>query len=158
MDSTPPTASTQPAKLIFRNARIFDGDSDKLREHLDVVVTGDTIEDIVATPTAPREVTSDAEVIDCGGRVLMPGLIDAHVHVYASGLNLTRAAQWPISYLAHYAAEFLHACLDRGFTSVRDVGGADTGIASAIRDGLLKDVPRLFYGGRVLTQTGGHGD
>lgn len=88
----------------------------------------------------------------------MPGLIDAHVHVYLAGLNLTRLAQTPVSYLAHYAAQFLHACLDRGFTTVRDVGGADVGIALAIRDGLLNNVPRLFYGGRVISQTGGHGD
>jgi len=100
----------------------------------------------------------EAEVVHCGGRVLMPGLIDAHVHVYLAGLNITRVAQTPMSYLGHYAATFLHACLDRGFTTVRDVGGADVGLAHAIQDGLLKDVPRLFYGGRVITQTGGHGD
>ncbi len=63
-----------------------------------------------------------------------------------------------MSYLAHYAATFLHACLDRGFTTVRDVGGADVGLAQAMRDGLLQAVPRLFYGGRVISQTGGHGD
>jgi len=162
MDSKAAHGTTHPAKLIFRNARIFDGDSAKLLEGFDVLVAGDTIEDVVETPmtapNAPREVNSETEIVDCGGRVLMPGLIDAHVHVYAAGLNLTRVAQWPMSYLAHYAAEFLHGCLDRGFTTLRDVGGADAGIAAAIRDGWLKDVPRLFYGGRVLTQTGGHGD
>ncbi len=105
-----------------------------------------------------RPLTAEEEAVDCGGRVLMPGLIDAHVHVYAAGLNLGRVVQSPMSYLAHFAAQFLHSSLDRGFTTVRDVGGADVGIASAIRDGLLDRVPRLFYGGRVLSQTGGHGD
>ncbi len=66
--------------------------------------------------------------------------------------------QSPASYLAHFAARFLQASLDRGFTTVRDVGGADIGLALAIRDGLLDRVPRLFYGGRLLSQTGGHGD
>lgn len=141
--------------IIFRGARIFDGDSDRLTEGRDVIIKGETIEDIV--PTAPRP-HADAEVVDCGGRVLMPGLIDAHVHVYLAGLNITRLAQTPMSYLAQYAAKFLHGCLDRGFTTVRDVGGADVGLANAIRDGLLENVPRLFYGGRVLSQTGGHGD
>src|SRR5579863_9378897 len=117
MDSKAAHGTTHPAKLIFRNARIFDGDSAKLLEGFDVLVAGDTIEDVVETPmtapNAPREVNSETEIVDCGGRVLMPGLIDAHVHVYAAGLNLTRVAQWPMSYLAHYAAEFLHGCLDR---------------------------------------------
>jgi imidazolonepropionase-like amidohydrolase len=85
-------------------------------------------------------------------------LIDAHVHVYAAGLNIGRVVQSPMSYLAHFAAQFLHASLDRGFTTLRDVGGADVGLVLAIKDGLLDGVPRLFYGGRVISQTGGHGD
>jgi imidazolonepropionase-like amidohydrolase len=88
----------------------------------------------------------------------MPGLIDAHVHVYAAGLNFTRIAQSPFSYLAHFAARFMRASLRRGFTTLRDVGGADVGLASALKEGLLDDVPRLFYGGRAISQTGGHGD
>lgn len=149
------TAQSAHPRAIFRNARIFDGDSAKLIENADVVISGSSIEDVAEgrIPAGPAD-----EVIDCGGRVLMPGLIDAHVHVYAVGLNLSRLAQTPVSYLAHFAAIFLHSCLERGFTTVRDVGGADVGIANAIRDGLLRDVPRLYYGGRVITQTGGHGD
>jgi imidazolonepropionase-like amidohydrolase len=142
-------------RAIFRNARIFDGDSATLIENADVIVSGNTIADIAQ---APVPTTPADEIIDCANRVLMPGLIDAHVHVYAVGLNVTRIAQTPVSYLAHFAAIFLHGCLERGFTTVRDVGGADVGIANAIRDGLLRDVPRLYYGGRVITQTGGHGD
>ena len=144
-----------PMRIVFRGARIFDGDSDHLLEDHNVIVTRDTIEDIVpaGAPSHP-----DAQIIECAGRVLMPGLIDAHVHVYIAGLNVTRLAQTPMSYLAQYAAMFLHGCLDRGFTTVRDVGGADVGLANAIRDGLLQNVPRLFYGGRVISQTGGHGD
>ncbi len=142
-------------RVVFRSARIFDGDSESLIDCKDVVVAGATIEDV----TAPNhENDENAEVIDCSGCVLMPGLIDAHVHVYASGLNVTRVVQSPMSYLAHFAAGFLRGCLDRGFTTVRDVGGADVGLANAIRDGLLGPVPRLFYGGRVISQTGGHGD
>lgn len=146
----------QPSKrVVFRSARVFDGESSALIEGKDVVVNGRMIEDVAAPDFNNDE---QAEVIDCRGCVLMPGLIDAHVHVYTSGLNLTRVAQSPMSYLAHFAAGFLRACLDRGFTTVRDVGGADVGLAGAIRDGLLGPVPRLIYGGRVITQTGGHGD
>jgi len=137
---------------VFLSARIFDGDSATLRSG-NVHVEGNTIREVSDRPAPP-----DATVIDCAGRVLMPGLIDAHVHVYAAGLNVTRLAQSPISYLAHFATKFMQSSLDRGFTTLRDVGGADVGLANAIRDGFLDRVPRLFYGGRVITQTGGHGD
>ncbi len=142
-----------PGEIVFKSARIFDGESEELRTGVNIVVEGGVIREISDRPAA-----RDAEVVDCGGRVLMPGLIDAHVHVYAAGVNIVRAVQSPASYLAHFAARFLQASLDRGFTTVRDVGGADIGLALAIRDGLLDRVPRLFYGGRLLSQTGGHGD
>ncbi len=139
--------------IVFQSARVFDGESEALREGVNVVVNGGFIREV-----SDRPIQDDAEVIDCGGRFLMPGLIDAHVHVYAAGLNIVRVAQSPVSYLAHFAAQFMHTSLDRGFTTLRDVGGADIGLASAIKDGLLDRVPRLFYGGRVISQTGGHGD
>jgi imidazolonepropionase-like amidohydrolase len=142
-----------PGNIVFKSALIFDGESEELRSGVNVVVEGGFIRELSDNPS-----TGDADIVDCGGRVLMPGLIDAHVHVYAAGLNIGRVVQSPVSYLAHFAARFLHASLDRGFTTLRDVGGADVGLALAIKDGLLDAVPRLFYGGRVLSQTGGHGD
>lgn len=141
--------------IVFRSARIFDGESEILREGLDVVVANGEIREI---SERRAETDNESQIIDCAGRVLMPGLIDAHVHVYAAGLNLTRLMQSPMSYLAHFATQFLQSSLERGFTTVRDVGGADVGLALAIKEGLLERVPRLFYGGRVLSQTGGHGD
>lgn len=141
-------------RIIFRGARIFDGDSAQLIDGADVVVEGDTIGNVAPhCHAAPGD-----DVIECGGRVLMPGLIDAHVHVYAASLNITKLVQQPMSYLAHFAAVFMRSSLERGFTTLRDVGGADVGLASAMREGLLTGVPRLFYGGRVISQTGGHGD
>jgi imidazolonepropionase-like amidohydrolase len=141
--------------VLFRNARVFDGDSEVLREGFDVLVAGGTISSLAPSPL---EVHEPVDIFDCAGCVLMPGLIDAHVHVYAAGLNFTRIAQSPFSYLAHFAARFMRASLRRGFTTLRDVGGADVGLASALKEGLLDDVPRLFYGGRAISQTGGHGD
>ena len=145
-----------PKTTVFQSVRIFDGESDTLRTGLNVFVEGATIREISPRPPDPGD--PDTQIIDCANRVLMPGLIDAHVHVYAAGLNITRVVQSPISYLAHFATQFLRSSLDRGFTTVRDVGGADVGIAQAIREGLLDRVPRLFYGGRAISQTGGHGD
>ncbi len=142
-------------QVVFRGAKIFDGESAQLRTGADVLVSEGAIRQI---SDAPFTVGDDTEIVECGGRVLMPGLIDAHVHVYAFGLNVTRVVQAPPTYVAHFATRFLKASLDRGFTTVRDVGGADVGLATAIRDGLLGLTPRLFYGGRVISQTGGHGD
>src|ERR1700751_4800500 len=98
-------------RTVFRSARIFDGESETLRTGQNLVVEGDRISEISEHPLRDDDV-----VVDCGGRVLMPGLIDAHVHVYAAGLNITRVVQSPMSYLAHFAARFLSASLDRGFT------------------------------------------
>ena len=141
-------------RIIFRGARVFDGESPDLLEQ-NVVVEGDRITGV--SPAMP-DGGEETEIVDCAGRVLMPGLIDAHVHVYAYTLNIGRAVQAPLSYAAHFATQFMQSSLDRGFTTLRDVGGADVGLALAIKDGLLGKVPRLFYGGRVLSQTGGHGD
>lgn len=142
-------------QIVFRSSRIFDGDSADLHSGMDVLVADGVIRQIAKSPLP---VSEDTEVVDCAGRVLMPGLIDAHVHVYAYGLNVTRVVQAPPTYVAHFAAQFLRATIDRGFTTVRDVGGGDVGLATAIRDGLLSPTPRFIYGGRVISQTGGHGD
>jgi imidazolonepropionase-like amidohydrolase len=141
-------------QTLFRDARLFDGSSEDLRDGADVLIADGVIQEISDRPLTPG---GDVEVIDCAGRVLMPGLIDAHVHVYAASVNLARVVRWPPAYTAHFAARFLEACLDRGFTTIRDMGGGDVGLAGALRDGLVKG-PRLFYGGRVISQTGGHGD
>jgi imidazolonepropionase-like amidohydrolase len=149
---------SEPSKtngILFRNANIFDGSSAELQSGLEVLIAGENIQTIGPAGSIPAE---EAKVIDCGGGTLMPGLIDAHVHVYGASLNVTRMVQSPMSYVAHYAARFMQASLDRGFTTLRDLGGADIGLALAIKEGLLQAVPRLFYGGRVISQTGGHGD
>lgn len=84
-------------------------------------------------------------------------MIDCHVHVYAHSVRGFALPEPPVTYRAQYASNFLRHILSCGFTSVRDVGGGDHGMAMALRDRLL-DGPRFFYGGLCLTQTGGHGD
>ncbi|MGH9466898.1 MAG: amidohydrolase family protein [Terriglobales bacterium] len=139
--------------IVFKYAKIFDGDAAVLQAGQMV-----RVEEGVIAQVGPQVNVADADVYDCGGRVLMPGLIDAHVHLYAASLNVGRLAQMPMSYLTVFALGSLRASLDRGFTTLRDVGGADVGLASALREGWAGLVPRLFYGGRVISQTGGHGD
>jgi imidazolonepropionase-like amidohydrolase len=95
--------------------------------------------------------------VDAGGRTVMPGLIDAHVHVTAVTADLGALESWSPAYVTARAAGILRGMLDRGFTTVRDVAGADFGIAAAVAEGLLAG-PRVIFGGRALSQTGGHGD
>lgn len=134
---------------VLTNCQIFDGFADALKPGC-VVIEGDRIVEVADTPPS---FGSDARVIDVAGRTVMPGLIDAHIHAYAprDGANL------PISMIAHWARRMLAASLNRGFTTVRDTGGADHGLRRAIDAGWVEG-PHLIYCGKSLSQTGGHGD
>src|SRR6202008_4790704 len=98
-----------------------------------------------------------AEPIDLKGRTLMPGLIDAHVHVLAVDAALARLSDKPVTLLTLQAARVLEGMLQRGFTTIRDAGGADGGLAEAAEQRLVQG-PRIFPSGSALSQTGGHGD
>ena len=139
--------------FVLCNSRIFDGLSDTLRTGQSVYIRGDSISEVSErTPGA-----GDGEVVDCGGRTLMPGLIDAHVHVYAHSVNVYEIDAAPVSLLVAWATVVLRKMLDRGFTTVRDTGGADYGLRMALDRGYIKG-PRLYYCGRAISQTGGHCD
>lgn len=140
-------------KTIFRQANVFDGWDARLAENRDVMVENGIITHI-AEHGMPTE---GADIIECGGRVLMPGLIDNHVHIYATSPDVQAFRTMPPTYAAHYSARFMAHALKCGFTTVRDVGGGDIGAAKALQDEMVAG-PRLFFGGRALSQTGGHGD
>ncbi|HVA35977.1 MAG TPA: amidohydrolase family protein, partial [Candidatus Dormibacteraeota bacterium] len=95
--------------------------------------------------------------VDVGGKTLMPGLIDCHVHVVATMLNLAANAALPNATVAYRSIPILKGMLLRGFTTVRDAGGADAFIARAVEEGDVEG-PRIFPSGKALSQTGGHGD
>jgi imidazolonepropionase-like amidohydrolase len=141
------------ASVLFRNARIFDGKSADCEEGMSVLVEGDRIREVARKLKAPK----GAQSIDVGGRTLMPGLIDAHMHAYASDVNMFRVEAAGATYRAAHAVRMLGFMLDCGFTTVRDVGGGDYSLAKAIADGLVR-APRFLYSGKVLSMTGGHGD
>ncbi len=139
--------------IRIENAALFDGLVPALKPGAHVFIEGDRIREVAESP-----ISAAAErVIDLAGRTLMPGLIDAHFHSIAVHADLTRIAAMPPSLLAQHARALLEAALMRGFTTVRDAGGADYGYARAIDQGLIRG-PRLYYSGRALTQTGGHAD
>ncbi|WP_411115457.1 amidohydrolase family protein [Streptomyces sp. 029-5] len=114
---------------------------------------------IAATGTGRPPASSDRDrrVIDAKGATALPGLIDAHVHLLLTTLRFHEIADWAPSYMTARAFGEAGRMLRRGFTTVRDVGGADWEMGRAIQEGLIQG-PRLVFGGKALTQTGGHGD
>jgi imidazolonepropionase-like amidohydrolase len=106
---------------------------------------------------ADRPIKSAGNVVDCGGRTLMPGLIDSHVHVVLSEVFLRTLENMPLTLMTARSMALMGAMLDRGFTSVRDTGGADWGLKAAVDQGLVPG-PRLFIAGKAIGPTGGHSD
>jgi imidazolonepropionase-like amidohydrolase len=139
--------------LLFRNAAVLDPAAGELRPGCDVLLDGERIAEVSERPIA----SSAAERIELRGATLMPGLIDAHVHAVITSMDLAAMERKPVTLVAHEARRVLEGMLQRGFTTVRDAGGADWGLAQAVESGLVAG-PRLFFSGRVLSQTGGHGD
>ncbi len=140
------------SRIVLRNATLFDSAAGTLKPNLSVVVDGNQIVDVAAAPAA-----GDAQVLDLAGRTLLPGLIDAHVHVTATIPDFFKLSLTPQSLITAQAKDVLLGILMRGFTTVRDAGGADTGLVQALERGHFLG-PRLFIAGRAITQTGGHGD
>jgi imidazolonepropionase-like amidohydrolase len=138
---------------VLKNANVLDTDKGEILPDRHVVIEGKVIRAI--EPSDPG--LSDANSIDLRGATLMPGLIDAHVHVTAYAADFGTLLRSSPAYVAAQAARILDKMLMRGFTTVRDVGGADFGLAKAVEEGLFRG-PRLLFGGKALSQTGGHGD
>jgi imidazolonepropionase-like amidohydrolase len=138
---------------LFTGGRCLDPRRTELLEGVEVLVEGDRIKEISDRPI----VATAAERIDLAGKTVMPGLIDCHVHVVAALVDLAANAMAPSSLAALRAARILKELLLRGFTTVRDAGGADYGLVRAIDEGLVEG-PRLVIAGKALSQTGGHGD
>jgi len=139
--------------ILFENCRLFDSLAGTMRDDHHVLVEGERIKEVSGRPIK----ANGATVVDLKGRTLLPGLIDAHFHAMAADPDFARLDAMAKSFLHQHARLLLEAALQRGFTTVRDAGGADYGLAMAIKAGLIEG-PRLFFSGRALTQTGGHAD
>ena len=145
--------SRSPHRLVVLDATVLDP-ADGTRTPDRVVVVEDGV--IVEVGTT-RPLLDDAVVIQARGRTVMPGLIDCHVHVLGVETDLGLSTQGSPLYLAARASQLLNSMLLRGFTTVRDVGGADYGLARAVAEGYFAG-PRIVHGGKAISQTGGHGD
>lgn len=139
--------------IHFMNGRVLDAEAGVLREGQAVLVRDGRIAEVGSGIAAPPE----AKVIDLGGRVLMPGLIDCHVHVVAESLDLWSNMIAPASLSGLRSARVMREMLGRGFTTIRDLGGADHGLVRGVEEGLIEG-PRIVICGKGLTTTGGHAD
>ena len=138
---------------LFINGRLLDPLEPELLEGVQVLVRDGVVREVSEHAIeAPG-----ATVVDLRGRTLMPGLIDLHVHVMASQLNLSGLMHQPNVFVTLRAIPILRGMLRRGFTTVRDAGGAGLPLKQAVESGLAQG-PRLFVSGRAMSQTGGHGD
>jgi imidazolonepropionase-like amidohydrolase len=141
-------------RLLIQRATVFDSAAGVLRPHCRIVIEG---ERIAAVTDEAITVDDVAQTIDAEDRVVLPGLIDAHVHVVAASHDLSGLALQPPSLVTAQSSRILRDMLMRGFTTVRDAAGADFGLQEAVARGLFEG-PRLFIAGFPVSQTGGHAD
>ena len=152
----PPPLATAGGATLFENVRDLRRQDPDAVGSSNVLVRGNIIERISA---APIDVGTDADVrrIEAGGRVLMPGLIDAHWHAFMAATPQPVLMSAEPSYLHLLAARQAEATLMRGFTTVRDLGGPVFGLKRAIDEGVMIG-PRIYPSGAFISQTSGHGD
>ena len=138
--------------MLIRNARIVDGTSPEASDPVDIHIENGRFTEV----GKGLKLTADEE-LDLKGGIVMPGLIDCHVHVIATSANLGLNAELPDSLVALRSAQLMRNMLMRGFTTVRDLGGATRGLQMAVEEKLV-EAPRLVICGKALSQTGGHTD
>jgi len=143
----------EPSRVLFTNVNIFDGVSEELAVGMSVLVNGNLISEVATAIPAP----DGATIIDGGGRTLMPGLIEMHVH-YSSFLPLSQSRANMHPY-AHGALALLRAkeFLMNGYTTTRDAGGPSKYLKDIIDAGLTPG-PRIYPTENWISTTSGHGD
>jgi imidazolonepropionase-like amidohydrolase len=151
-----PAEQAPVSAVIFEDVRIFDGRSAQLSPRRHVMVSGNLIQTIAATPIADPPGATVTRIRG-NGRTLMPGLIDAHWHVMLVGVPPNVAINGDLGYTNLVAAVQAEQALLRGFTTVRDLGGPSFSLKRAIDEGMLPG-PRIYPSGAMVTITAGHGD
>jgi imidazolonepropionase-like amidohydrolase len=140
------------SRIILDNARIADPVSGEVSDEATITIADGRIAEIGKGASGQRD-----RRISLRGLIVLPGLIDCHVHVTACTADEAAVQSMSPAYVTAWAAQSLHEMLMRGFTTVRDATGADHGLAAAVKEGLFIG-PRLLFCGPGLTQTGGHAD
>lgn len=148
-------AQVKPTKILINNVEIFNGkDANTIRGN--VLIEHNLITKI-STTAIPTDRSGATQIIDGRGKFLMPGLIDAHVHLLFESVPQMQAMMSDYALLNLMAAKASEKQLLRGFTTVRDLGGGSISLAKAIDMGLVNG-PRVYSSGAFISQTGGHGD
>ena len=145
-------------KTIIHCGRLVDVKAGQVLKEMSIIVEGNKITDVVKGYTAP---SSSDKLVDLTTRTVMPGLIDAHVHMEheTSPNNFEQRFRLNKADYAFLSVGYAEKTLMAGFTTVRDLGGSGVNISlrNAINKGLVKG-PRIYTAGRMLSSTGGHGD
>lgn len=152
-------AQGQPASsILFENVRIFNGTADKLSPPSNVLVVDNKIKTI-SPSTITDALTANTTKINGNGRVLMPGLIDNHVHIIMTASSLTDLLNPNMTEveLQEKATKEAEEMLLRGFTTVRDLGGPVFQLKANIDQEKTKG-PRIYPSGAMISQTSGHAD
>lgn len=139
-------------RTVITGGRVLDVEAGDYHPGAKVLVEDGRVREVGRSVSDGR-----AERVDARGAVVMPGLLDGHVHPMLASMDLAALGQVPLTLLAQRARVALEETLRRGFTTVRDACGGDIGLVRAVEQGLIKG-PRLLVSGRGLSQTGGHGD
>ena len=146
-------------QTVIYDGTLIDCVTTKPKHHQAILVTGDRIEAIGTV--GQMQLPADAQYIDARGKTILPGLIDAHIHITGDGNpNVLRSMMMTVPYRAIIAAQNAKALIEAGFTSIRDAGGShltDIGLRDAVNDGVVPG-PRMKVSGMGLSITGGHGD
>ena len=147
--------SDAPSQVLIKNVQIFDGNSSNLSAATDVLIVGNKIQEI--SDSAESSASTNAQIIDGGGRILMPGMSDTHVHISFASISIGTLLNGMPGYNHIRSTIDARGMLMRGITTVRDMGGASFGLKQAIDEGLVPG-PRIYPSGALLTQTSGHFD
>ena len=139
--------------VLFKNGALLDPTRSELLQGYDVLVEDGKIKEVSDKPIT----ANNAQVIDVAGKTIMPGLIDLHGHITATQLNLGTQGALPDALVMLRSVPIMNGMLRRGFTTLRDAGGAGWGLKCAIEENTVVG-PRLFISGRALSPTAGHGD
>lgn len=146
------TASAQ-SSILLRNVEIFNGKDEKTIKG-NILIQNNLIKKISSQAIKPEK---DTQIIEGNGKFVIPGLIDAHSHTMMESMPMEMMMMIDMGYLNLFSANAAEKQLLRGFTTVRDVGGASLSLKKAIDQQLAKG-PRIYPSGATISQTGGHGD
>jgi len=136
-------------RTVIRSGQVFDVVTGEF-QGADVVLEGELISEVSSGLDGDEE-------FDASGLSVLPGLIDAHVHVMVPYFDMVKLLETPFSSFFYHAERILKQTLDVGITHIRDANGADLGVQTAVAQGFI-DGPDLDISIQALGQTGGHSD